>query len=63
MTAKCVDATTLRPAPRTVRCSKLFITHPVSMFWLSHILVYLFYVCPSFCPSWDRSIVNKQSYG
>jgi len=20
-------------------------------FWLSHILVYLFYFCPSFCPS------------
>jgi len=20
-------------------------------FWLSHILVYLFYLCPSFCPS------------
>jgi len=25
-------------------------------FWLSHILVYLFYFCPSFCLSWDRSI-------
>jgi len=26
-------------------------------FWLSRLLVYLFYFCPS------RSIVNKQSYG
>jgi len=32
-------------------------------FWLRHTLVYLFYLCPSFCPSWDRSIINKQSYG
>jgi len=24
-------------------------------FWLSHILVYLFYFCPRFCPSWDRN--------
>jgi len=30
---------------------------------LSHILVYLFYFRPSFCPSWDRSIINKESYG
>jgi len=28
-------------------------------FWLSHILVYLFY----FCPSYDISIINIQSYG
>jgi len=28
-------------------------------FWLSHILVYLLY----FCPSWDRSIILKQGYG
>jgi len=32
-------------------------------FWLSHILVCLFYFCPSFCPSWDRNIINKQRYG
>jgi len=32
-------------------------------FWLSYILVYLFYFCLSFCLSWDRSIINKQSYG
>jgi len=33
-------------------------------FRLSHILVYLFYFCPSFYPSWDRRsyIINKQSY-
>jgi len=25
-------------------------------FWLSYILVYLFYFCHRFCSSWDRSI-------
>jgi len=30
-------------------------------FWLNYIFVYLFYFFPSFCPSWDRSITNKQS--
>jgi len=24
-------------------------------FWLSHILVYLFYFCPSFYSNWDRN--------
>jgi len=28
-------------------------------FWLSHNLAYLFYFCTSFCPTWDRSIINK----
>jgi len=32
-------------------------------FWLSHILVYFLYFCPSFCPSWDRNIINKEGYG
>jgi len=27
------------------------------------ILVYLFYSCPRFFPSWDRSVKTKQSYG
>jgi len=32
-------------------------------FCLSHILVYLFYFCPSFCPISDKIIINEQSYG
>jgi len=35
----------------------------IFIFWLIHILVYLFYFCSSLCPSSDRSIINKQGYG
>jgi len=36
---------------------------PCPPFWLSYILVYLFYFCFSLCPSWNRNIINKQNYG
>jgi len=40
------------------------IPHFYFPFLLSHILVYLFYFCHvSFFLNWDRSIINKQSYG
>jgi len=32
-------------------------------FWLSHILVYLFYLNFSLCPSQDISKIDKQGYG
>jgi len=32
-------------------------------FWLSRILVHLFYFCPSLCPSSDRKRISKRGYG
>jgi len=40
---------------------KFYLSHFHVPFWLSYILVYLFYICPSFCCSWNRSIINKQA--
>jgi len=42
-------------AYRSVDCVSEGKSYPLPrfyvLFWLSHILVYIFYLCPSFCPS------------